>query len=146
MQMKLTLEELINIILAKSENTEIMLDTLKTKVNILARVLYKKGLITEEEIKESVKEEYKILQELGMIPPNITIKDIEQQAESLTKGIVNWLKGDVTSLKEAIKEQERKLKELLSQETSKPKIDVAPAEVLNHLDKITGKGGKKLIL
>jgi molecular chaperone DnaK (HSP70) len=115
----------------------------KTKFNILARALYRKGLLDDEDIKESIREEHRILKELGVI----TELPSEDVVEAMADSIMQWVKGDVEKIKEAMEEYEKKLREVMQKEqAAKPKIDVASPAVLEQLDKLNkGKGGSKLI-
>ena len=56
--MQISLEEIISMLLQRVEALSASDENSKTKQNIIYRVLYKKGLITEEDILGSVKEEY----------------------------------------------------------------------------------------
>jgi hypothetical protein len=67
--------------------------------------------------------------------------------EAMADSIMQWVKGDVEKIKEAMEEYEKKLREVMQKEqAAKPKIDVASPAVLEQLDKLNkGKGGSKLI-
>ena len=143
-QMQLSLDEIFSYLLQRVEALGANEENLKTKQNILNRALYKKGLITEEDIKESVKDEYKMLKELGATEEDAS----EELIESLTKGIVTWLACDTEAIKASMMEYQKKLEELAA-EARKPKIEVANAGVLDRLDAATQKaqqGGGNLIL
>ena len=114
----------------------------KTKSNIIYRALYKKGLITEEDILDSEKEEYRMLKELGVIQA----EPKEEMYRTITDGILQWIKGDVEGIKRSMAEYEKKLQEYAREEAAKkPKIEVAGANVLNQLDNMAGGKGKLII-
>ncbi len=68
--MQISLEEIITMLLSRVESLSANDENSKTKSNIIYRTLYKKGLITEEDIMDSVKEEYKMLKELESSRPS----------------------------------------------------------------------------
>ena len=114
----------------------------KTKSNIIYRALYKKGLITEEDILASVKEEYHMLKELGVVKE----EPKEDMYKTITDGILQWIKCDVAGIKQSMADYEKKLKDYAREEAAKkPKIEVAGANVLNELDN-AAKGSSKLII
>jgi uncharacterized protein YecA (UPF0149 family) len=141
--MQISLEEIITMLLSRMESLAANDENNKTKSNIIYRVLYKKGIITEEDILESVKEEYRMLKELGMIQSEPT----EEMYSAIADGILQWIKGDVEGIKKSMAEYEKKLQEYAREEaTKKPKIEVAGANVLSQLDSIGGTKGGKLII
>lgn len=141
--MQISLEEIISMLLQRVEALAANAENSKTRANIINRVLYKKGIITDEDIKQSVIDEYKMLLGLEMI------KELpgDEVYDSITEGITQWLKGDSESIKKTMEEYQRKLEELArEEEAKKPKIAVAGANVLNELDNMSSKNGGKLIL
>ncbi len=141
--MQVSLEEIITMLLSRVESLSANDENSKTKSNIVYRVLYKKGILTEEDILESVKEEYRMLLELGVIPS--APKD--EMYQTITDGILQWIKGDVEGIKKSMEDYEKKLQEYAREEAAKkPKIEVAGANVLNQLDAAAAKGGSKLII
>ena len=144
MPMQIGLDELLSMLLARVDGMSMESENQKSRFNIMFRALYKKGLFTEQDILDSVKEEHRILKELGMIDQEPSEKDIE----TLTAGIMLWIKGDVSSIKKTMEEYEKRVQEAMAKQ-QKTKIDVAPAGVLDQLDRLGGAqktGGKKLIL
>ena len=140
--MQISLEEIITMILSRVESLSANDENSKTKSNIIYRALYKKGLISEEDIMDSVKEEYKMLKELGVIQtePN------DEMYGTITEGILQWIKGDVEGIKRSMAEYEKKLQEYAREEAAKkPKIEVAGANVLSQLDNMAGAKGKLII-
>jgi molecular chaperone DnaK (HSP70) len=107
-------------------------------------VLYKKGLITNEEIRESIREEHRLLKELGAMKEDPDEEIVEAIAESM----LQWVRGDVEALKKGIKDYEKKLQEAMEKQAQKPKIDVASPAVLQQLNRMGGgkQGGGKIIL
>lgn len=140
--MQISLEEIITMLLSRVESLSANDENNKTKSNIIYRALYKKGLITEEDIMDSVKEEYKMLKELGVIqtePKN-------EMYQTISDGILQWIKGDVEGIKKSMADYEKKLQEYAREEAAqKPKIQVAGANVLNQLDSMSGGKGKLIV-
>lgn len=140
--MQISLEEIISMLLQRVEALSASDENSKTKQNIIYRALYKKGLITEEDILDSVKEEYRMLKELGVIQDEPS----DDMYKNITDGILQWIKGDVEGIKKSMAEYEQKLREFAREEAAKkPKIEVAGANVLNQLDAAANKGGKLII-
>ena len=65
MPMQIGLDELLSMVMARMEGMAMAEESLKTKFNVLARALYRKGLLTDEDVVEALREEYRILKELG---------------------------------------------------------------------------------
>jgi len=143
MPRQVSLDDLLSMLVARIDSLSYSDENHKTKFNILARALYKKGLLDDEDIKESIREEHRILKELGAIS-EVPSEDV---VEAMADSIMQWVKGDVNKIKEAMEEYEKKLREAMQKEqAAKPKIDVASPAILEQLDKINkGKGGSKLI-
>lgn len=129
--MQISLEEVISMLLQRVDALSANDENSKTKSNIIYRVLYKKGIITEADIMESVKEEYHMLKELGVIQD----EPKEDMCQTITDGILQWIKNDVEGIKKSMADYEKKLKDYAREEAAKkPKIEVAGANVLNELD------------
>ena len=140
--MQVSLEEIITMLLSRVESLSANDENSKTKSNIIYRALYKKGLITEEDIMDSVKEEYRMLKELGVIQA----EPKDEMYSTITDGILQWIKGDVEGIKRSMAEYEKKLQEYAREEAAKkPKIEVAGANVLNQLDSMAGAKGKLIV-
>ena len=106
------------------------------------RVLYKKGIISDQDVLDSVKEEHTMLKELGMID------DIPSDAllENAAKNLLLWIKGDSETIKKTMEDYRKRVADAMAKQ-AKPKIDVAPAAVLGQLDRMGAQqGGKKLII
>ena len=141
--MQISLEEIISMLLQRVESLSASDENSKTKQNIINRVLYKKGILTDDDILESVKDEYRMLKELGVIQ---AVPD-DAMYKTITDGILQWIKGDVDGIKQSMADYEKKLQEYAREEAAKkPKIEVAGANVLNQLDAAAGKKGGKLII
>ena len=61
MPMQIGLEEIISMLLSRVEALSMNDENNKTKQNIISRVLYKKGILTDEDIIQSVKDEHSML-------------------------------------------------------------------------------------
>ncbi|WP_286951405.1 MULTISPECIES: hypothetical protein [Aminobacterium] len=146
MPMQISLDELLSALLARVDGMAMNEENLKSRLNIIFRVLYKKGLITDEDVVESIRDEHRLLKELGLTREEPDDEVVNAIAES----ILLWIKGDAEKLKEQIKEYEQKMQEAAMEEARKPKIDVASPQVLQQLDQLSGKerpgGGRKLII
>ena len=142
MPMQIGLDELLSVLVSRLEEMGLDMDNQKSRFNIMFRILYKKGLFNENDAIEAIKEENKILLELGMIksmPDENTIKNA-------ANNLMLWIKGDTKEIKASMEEIQKRLQEEAKKQNA-PKIDVAPAGVLNELDKLGGtNSGKKLIL
>ena len=145
MPMQVSLDEILSMLLARVDGLALSDENSKSKFNIVARVLYKKGILTDADIVESIKEEHRMLKELGAIAEEPS----DDIVETIADGILQWIKGDVESLKKGMEEYERKVQEAMAkQQAQKPKIDVASPAVLQQLNRMGGKGqgGGKLII
>jgi hypothetical protein len=130
-------------LLARVDGMALESENQKSRFNIMFRILYKKGLFSDQDVLDSVREEHRILKDLGMIeelPSN-------EALESVAKGLLLWIKGDAEALKKTVEEYEKRVSEAMTKQ-QKPKIDVAPAAVLGQLNRLGAQqqGGKKLIL
>ena len=114
----------------------------KSRFNIMFRILYKKGAISDQDVLDSVKEEHHMLKELGMIDEMPSDAAMENAAKSL----LLWVKGDTDAIKKTMDEYKKRVSDAMAKQ-SKPRIDVAPAAVLGQLDRLGAQqGGKKLII
>ncbi len=146
MPMQISLDELLSVLLARVDRMAMNEENLKSRFNIMFRVLYKKGLISDDDIMESIRDEHRLLKELGLMKEEPS----DDIVNSIAEGILLWIKGDAKKLKEQIKEYEQKMKEMAAEEAKKPKIDVASPAVLQQLDQLGGPsrqgGGRKIII
>ena len=142
MPMQIGLDELLTMLVSRVEDMTLDSENQKSRFNIMFRMLYKKGLFDEKDAVDAIREENKILLELGMIKAMPDDKTIKAAADNL----MLWIKGDAKEIKRSMEELQKRLQEATEKQRA-PKIDVAPAGVLNELDRLGGNGsGKKLIL
>lgn len=140
---QISLDEILSMLLSRVDSLSVGTENIKSKVNIIGRALYKKGLLSDQDIVDAVKDEHALLLELGAIKEMPEDDMLVAMADSL----LQWLKGDGEAIKESMKVYEEKMRQAIAKEESKPRIDVAPPSVLRQLDQLGGKGkGGKLIL
>ena len=143
MPMQVSLDEILSMLLARVDGLALSDENSKSKFNIITRVLYKKVIITDTDVIDSIREEHRMLKSLGLIAE----EPEEDVVEAIAENILQWIKGDVDALKKGMEEYEKKMQEAMSRQNQKPKIDVASPAVLQQLDRMGGKqGGSKLIL
>lgn len=148
MPMQISLEEIITMLLSRVESLSLNDENNKTRFNIALRVLYKKGLVTDEDIEASVREEHRMLKELGLLQEEPGDDVVKAVAES----ILQWARGDVAAIKRAMEDYERKVKEYAREESRKSSLTVASSDVLQQLDRLApppgsgNRGGGKLII
>jgi len=142
--MQMTLEDMLSFLMARIDSVAMTGESLKTKFDVLGRVLYKKGIITDDDIVESVREQGKLMKAIGVTQAELS----DEEVKAIADNILVWLKGDAATIKKSMEEYEQRLREIASQEMKKPRLDVASPAVLSELDKITkgGKSGGKLIM
>ncbi|MDR3280793.1 MAG: hypothetical protein LBT23_09795 [Synergistaceae bacterium] len=145
--MQISLEEIITMLLSRVESLSMSDESGKTRFNVVMRVLYKKGVLTDDDITESVREEHRMLKELGMIS-DVPGDDV---VNAVADSILQWIRGDVDVIKRAMEEYDKKLKDYAREEQGRSKIAVASSDVLQQLDRISpppgsgGRGGKLII-
>ena len=143
--MQISLEEVITMLLSRVESLAVSDENGKTRFNVVTRALYKKGLVTDEDIMDSVREEHHMLKELGMLQ-ELPGDDV---AKAVAEGILQWIRGDVEAIRQAMEEYDKKLREY-AQESRKSTIAVASSDVLHQLDRMApppgSNKGSKLIL
>ncbi|WP_286976062.1 hypothetical protein [Acetomicrobium sp. UBA5826] len=142
--MQMTLEDMLSLMMARIDSVAMSEESMKTKFDVLGRALYKKGIITDDDIVDAVREQGKLMKAIGATQNDLT----DEEVKAIAENILLWLKGDAGTIKKSMEEYEQKLRELASQENKKPRLDVASPAILSELDKITkgGKPGNKLIL
>ncbi len=144
MPMQIGLEELLSMLVGRMDDITLDGENQKSKFNIMMRILYKKGLFNEADVIESLRAENKILLELGMIK---NLPD-ENALKAAAENLLLWIKGDQAEIKKSIEKYQKQIEEAARQNNS-PKIDVAPAGILNELDRLGGNNnnsGRKIIL
>ena len=143
MPMQISLDEVLSMLLSRVDAMTMANENMKSKFNILARALYKKGLLTDDDILQSVRDEHQLLLELGAIkamPDDETLK-------SVADNVTQWVKNDAEAIKESMKEYEAKVKAMIEEEEKKPRLDVASAADLQRLDRMSGNSqGSRLIV
>ena len=139
--MQIGLDELLSMLVSRLEELTLDIENQKSRFNIMFRMLYKKGLFNEDDALEALREENKILLELGMIKAMPDDNTLKTAAENL----MLWIKGDTKAIKHSMDELQKRIQEE-NQKRSAPKIETAPAGVLNELDRLGGGNAKKLIL
>ena len=139
MPMQIGIDELLSMLVSRLEEVALEVENQKSKSNIISRILYKKGLFNEQDAFEAIKDENKILFELGAIKEIPDDETLKAAAENL----MLWIKGDTNEIKKSVENLKKRLQEAAEQ--NKSKIDVASAGVLNELDRL-GANNKKLIL
>ena len=136
------LDDLLSMLLARVDSMAMDQENQKSRFNIMFRILYKKGAISDQDVLDSVREEHRVLKDLGMIeemPPDAAL-------ENAANSLLLWIKGDSGAIKKTMEEYKKRMSDAMAKQ-SKPKIDVAPAAVLGQLDRIGAQqGGKKLII
>lgn len=143
-QQQISLDQILSMLLARVDSLSFSEENLKTRFNILSRAMYKKGLLTDEDILDSIRDEHQLLLDLGALPEMPDDETLQTIADS----ILQWIKNDAAGLKKSMEDYEAKMREQAAKEATKSKIEVAPASVLGQLDQLGGKkpGGGKLIL
>lgn len=141
MPMQIGIEDLLGMLVSRLEEVALENENQKSKFNVMFRVLYKKGLFNEQDAYEAIKDEHKILLELGAIKEMPDEKSLKAAADNL----MLWIKGDTDAIKKSVEDARKRLQEA-AEEQNKPKIDVAPAGVLNELDRLGAANNKKIIL
>ena len=71
MPMQIGLDELLSMLLARVDGLAMDSENQKSRFNIMFRILYKKGLFSEADALEAVREEHRILKDLGMLEKNL---------------------------------------------------------------------------
>lgn len=143
-QQQISLDQILSMLLARVDSLSFSEENLKTRFNILARAMYKKGLLDDADILDAVRDEHQLLLDLGALPEMPDDETLQAIADS----ILQWIKNDIAGLKKSMEDYEAKMREAAAKEASKSKIEVAPANVLGQLDQLSGKkpGGGKLII
>jgi hypothetical protein len=146
MPMQISLDEILSVLLARVDALTASDENDRSKFNIVARVLYRKGLLTDEDVLDSVREEHRMMVELGLIP-SAPPEDLNR---AIAEGILQWIKGDTAAIKKSMEDYEKRVQQYASErDTARPKIAVASGDVLQRLDRMGAApkpGGSKLIL
>ena len=143
MPMQISLDEVLSMLLSRVDAMTMANENMKSKFNILARALYKKGLLTDDDILQSVRDEHQLLVDLGAIK---AMPD-EETLKSIADNVTQWVKNDAEAIKQSMKEYEAKVKAMIEEEEKKPRLDVASAADLQRLDRMSGNSqGSRLIV
>ncbi len=145
MPMQIGLDELLGMLVSRVEEMGLDNENQKSRFNIMFRMLYKKGLFNEDDALEAIREENKILLELGLIK---SMPD-EKTLKSARDNLMLWIKGDAKEIKSSIEELQKRIQEA-QEKQNKPHIETASAGVLTELDRHYQNGsnnaGKRLVL
>ena len=142
MPMQIGLDELLGMLVSRVEDLALDNENQKSRFNVMFRILYKKGLFTADDALEAIRDENRILLELGMIK---TMPD-DNTLKAAADNLMMWIKGDAKEIKKSVDEIQKRIQEA-QEKQNKPRIETAPAGVLNELDRLGGNTpGKKLIL
>lgn len=122
MNQQITVQEAINTLFELISNLNLELNNVKLKNAILMRFVNKKLDLTEEEIKEALKEEFDTF---SQITGN---KEIDENfIEEFSKQTFKWLTGDIEEIKEQIQE--------IKKEQNSNTIEIASPQMLEQLKK-----------
>ena len=143
MAMQISLDEVLSMLLSRVDAMAVANENMKNKFNILARALYKKGLLTDDDLVQSVKEEHKLLLDLGAIKE----MPADEALKSIADNMIVWIKNDAEAIRKNMKDYEAKVKAMIEEEEKKPRLDVASAADLQRLERMSGKksGGGLII-
>lgn len=136
--MQITIDQLLQLLMARLDSLEMSIEDLKFRINISLRILRKNNLLNEENVKEAVKEEFELLNQLS----EEEIELEEERIDSVTKSIVNWVDNDVNYFKKQYADFEEKLKKFFEEEDSS-NISIAPPELLKQLENLNDINLKK---
>ncbi len=136
--MQITIDQLLQLLMARLDSLEMSIEDLKFRINISLRILRKNNLLNEENVKEAVKEEFELLNQLS----EEEIELEEERIESVTKSIVNWVDNDVNYFKKQYADFEEKLRKFFEEEDSS-NISIAPPELLKQLENLNDINLKK---
>lgn len=141
MPMQISLDELLGMLVSQTQELAINNESIKNKFNIMARILYKKGLFNQQDALDAIRDENNMLLELGMIK---TMPD-EKTLRNAADNFMLWIKGDTKEIKRSLEEMQKKIQEE-EEKLNSPRIETAPAGVLDQLDRLNSNNNKKLIL
>ena len=139
--MQISLDELLGMLVSRTEEIALDNENQKNRFNIMFRILYKKGLFDGKDAIDAIRDENKILLELGIIKAMPDEKTLKAAADNL----MLWVKGDTKEIKRSMEELQKRIQEAEAKQNA-PKIETAPAGVLNQLDRLNGGNNNKLIL
>jgi len=138
---QITLDEFLNLLVARLDSLEVAVDDLKLRTNVLARLLKAKAEFDKSDVESAVKEEFEVMKSAGMIS-----EYKKEEVVGYSKQLWNWLNGDVKELREALEKYREKLEKIAQQAKSKTNIDIASPDLITRLDQLKGKGKPPKIL
>lgn len=141
MPMQISLDELLGMLVSHTQELALENENIKNKFNIISRILYKKGIFNENDALEAIRDENNMLLELGMIKAMPDEKTLKNAADNL----MLWIKGDTKAIKRSLEEMQKKIQEEEAKQNA-PRIETAPAGVLDQLDRLNSNNNKKLII
>lgn len=135
--MQISIEQIIQVIMAKLENIELSLEDIKFRSNVAVRILRDNDMLNEEDVEKAVEEEFKALKELDEEREEVS----EEQIKQVSKGIIQWADNDLDEMKDRIKNYQEQMKEAMEKENSKADISVAPSNFMDQLGKNNNNKG-----
>lgn len=124
MNQQISVQEAINTLFEVVSNLNVELNNVKLKNAILMRFINKKLDLTEEEIKESLEEEFNVFSKVVDNKEGIDQNFIDE----FSKQTYKWLTGDIEEFKQQIKETVKK-------EENSNTIEIASPQELEQLKK-----------
>ena len=100
MPMQIGLDELLSMLLARVDGLAMDSENQKSRFNIMFRILYRKGIFSEADVLDAVREEHRILKELGMLEKMPEEEAIRSAADAL----MLWIKGDTATIRKSLEE------------------------------------------
>ena len=94
MPMQVTLDELLGMLVSRVEDLAVDMESQKSRFNVMFRMLYRRGLFTEADALDAIRDENRILLELGLIKAMPDEAALKAAAENL----MLWIKGDVPEI------------------------------------------------
>ena len=128
------MEDLFRMLMMNMESIQSNVTQERTNFNIVARVLYEKGIITNSDIFESTKKEFAVMKAAGIIPEMPNTQEIHQVADAITI----WMKSD----SEEIGKRFKNYQELIKKESEKAasRIETVPGSAMSSLNNAARKG------
>jgi len=137
--MQISIEQIIQVIMAKLENIELSLEDIKFRSNVAVRILRDNDMLNQEEVEKAVKKEFEALKYLDEEREEVS----DDQISQVSKGIIQWADNDLDEMKDRIKNYQEKMQEMMEKENSKADISVAPSNFMDQLDGMKGNKNKK---
>jgi molecular chaperone DnaK (HSP70) len=134
--MQISIEQIIQVIMAKLENIELSLEDIKFRSNVAVRILRDNDMLNQEDVEKAVKEEFEALKELDEEREEVS----QEQIKQVSKGIIQWADNDLDEMKDRNKNYQEQMKEMMDKENSKADISVAPSNFIDQLEINKKKG------